>query len=662
MNSRFSFSLLLSISIHFIAFATGYAGTDPVDVISYKIDVVIGEEEITETVIMTAQALKKVKALELELADTMKIQSCHIEGEKVLYERKGWDCELDLSKHKLSKGEFSLTFDLKGKPYTKFSKSRGGFTRTNICKEHAYIRSQYAWYPRKSDDPALYDITITSRNDWQVRTAGDLEGKKDEGDFTVWHFNLKHPDRRTGLVAGDYSIVEEESPQGILIDAMVYSGHEESGKALLRSAAGILEYYASLFGPVSLDRFTLVEMPAAFGEGSGYGETGYVLIGTGAFDEEGEASWAESLLAHEVCHAWWGHEVCFKHFASEMLATYGTHRYMEMAQGEEAVQQERKKSIAKFLSVAERQGEVNLEDIRDWGAQMNPAVYSAHAYEKGAMLLHILESTMGRAAFDKTLKDFLDKYRGATIDYRTVAKDLAGRKWTWVFDQWGKKGIPSLSEEHKVTRRGSSYHIQGSLTQEGTKKPFKIDLALRAVSDDRVHDHVVSVKKKKTAFKFTCPFSPDEIIMDPESRFIFSSSVPADVEALTDKIFEVANNPGLRDEDKLTGTLRDIERVLKTKPEHESVFHTAKGRCLFRLGRFDEALEEFEIALKGGAGGPFHRQWIYLRMGCIADLQKKRSDAKKYYKKAMGTSGSDFAYKKAERFLEKPYRGHERDG
>ena len=42
------------------------------------IDVVIGEEEITETVILTAQALKKVKILELELADTMKINSCQM--------------------------------------------------------------------------------------------------------------------------------------------------------------------------------------------------------------------------------------------------------------------------------------------------------------------------------------------------------------------------------------------------------------------------------------------------------------------------------------------------------------------------------------------------------------------------------------------------------
>jgi tetratricopeptide (TPR) repeat protein len=125
----------------------------------------------------------------------------------------------------------------------------------------------------------------------------------------------------------------------------------------------------------------------------------------------------------------------------------------------------------------------------------------------------------------------------------------------------------------------------------------------------------------------------------------------------------VANSPGESNKEKLEMTIRNIRRLINADLA-ETHHHTALGRCLFRLGKFDEAIKAFKKALEGGAGGPFHRQWIYLRLGCIADLKKKRSDAIDYYKKATAITrnGSDFAMNKAKRFLERPYKGHKKDG
>ena len=159
---------------------------DTVDVLSYKIDVTIESDRIHETVTINTTSKKPLKKLGLRLANTMKVISCQLNGADVPYDHGGWDLELDFSKAGSPKGEFSIAFQLEGRPYMEFSKEKGGFIRTNVCDEHAYIRSQYAWYPRREDDPAFYDTTLKVRKDWQVRTAGTLAETLEEGNWQTW--------------------------------------------------------------------------------------------------------------------------------------------------------------------------------------------------------------------------------------------------------------------------------------------------------------------------------------------------------------------------------------------------------------------------------------------------------------------------------------------
>ncbi len=70
-------------------------------------------------------------------------------------------------------------------------------------------------------------------------------------------------------------------------------------------------------------------------------------------------------------------------------------------------------------------------------------------------------------------------------------------------------------------------------------------------------------------------------------------------------------------------------------------------------------------ALSGGAGGPFHRAWLHLRLGNIADLEGQRSAALEQYKKVLSSSdvpSHQFQKGLAERFTKQPYRGYATDG
>ena len=134
-----------------------------------------------------------------------------------------------------------------------------------------------------------------------------------------------------------------------------------------------------------------------------------------------------------------------------------------------------------------------------------------------------------------------------------------------------------------------------------------------------------------------------------------------DPDKVIDEAFEVVSDPGQGNPAKCRKTIALLRSLLKAGAgKYEGLCYTGIGRCLFRLGEFDDAIEAFEKSLKLGSGGPFHRAWIRLRLGCIADVRKEREKALAYYEKVL-ESGKGYTAKLAARFIETPYRGYEID-
>ena len=99
--------------------------------------------------------------------------------------------------------------------------------------------------------------------------------------------------------------------------------------------------------------------------------------------------------------------------------------------------------------------------------------------------------------------------------------------------------------------------------------------------------------------------------------------------------YGVVSNPRMGDEDKLRQAIEDFKKLINAKVPKVSESRAAIGRCLFRLGKLDEAKAALEEAINMRDSGPFWRAWINLRLGCIVDLKKRRSEAEAYYKKVL---------------------------
>jgi tetratricopeptide (TPR) repeat protein len=209
--------------------------------------------------------------------------------------------------------------------------------------------------------------------------------------------------------------------------------------------------------------------------------------------------------------------------------------------------------------------------------------------------------------------------------------------------------------------------VTGRILQSGTGKPFSMSVPIVALCGEERFETEVKLSGAEAKFKLATSAEPDAVVVDPDWELLIARDLgDFDPKKILEAAMKVANTPGESNADVLARAVADLRGLLAKSAlsgGEEGAAHTAIGRCLFRLGQLDEAEQELNEALRLGAGGPFHRGWAHLRLGCIADLRKDRKAALEHYRAVVDGSGSSkSAVEKAEAFLAKPYRGYASDG
>jgi leukotriene A-4 hydrolase/aminopeptidase len=173
----------------------------------------------------------------------------------------------------------------------------------------------------------------------------------------------------------------------------------------------------ALFGPYDWDRFDMLTMPPAFPYG-GMENPRLTFLTPSVI--AGDRSLVR-LLAHELAHSWTGNLVTnanAEHFwLNEGFTVYAERRIVEALEGEEMAalnaalwRRVLDENLARFAKQPE------LTKLRTQLAGVDPDdAYSQVPYQKGYFFLVVLEQTVGRDAFDRWLKSYLDAFRFGAI-------------------------------------------------------------------------------------------------------------------------------------------------------------------------------------------------------------------------------------------------------
>lgn len=168
----------------------------------------------------------------------------------------------------------------------------------------------------------------------------------------------------------------------------------------------------ALFGPYGWERFDILTMPPAFPYG-GMENPRLTFITPTVI--AGDRSLV-TLIAHELAHSWTGNLVTnanAEHFwLNEGFTVYAERRILEALHGGEAValhaalgRRSLDEAVARFATRPE------LTKLRTELTGIDPDdAFSRIPYEKGELFLRVLEAAVGRAAFDRWLRSYLEAF------------------------------------------------------------------------------------------------------------------------------------------------------------------------------------------------------------------------------------------------------------
>lgn len=223
------------------------------------------------------------------------------------------------------------------------------------------------------------------------------------------------------------------------------------GAAISAKASQVMDHLVTLFGPLSIPNFSIIEFPDAVAEKTGIG--GASLMGGILMPANALKRFNYALFGHEMAHQWWGNKVLSRgnegsQMLSEGLAQYGSLQVVEAFDSSGAILY-RKTGYPGYI--ADQSGFGYLKNAAAGiDAPLNAlTAENGHTIgdSKGFMVLELLSNTIGKDTFHQALRTIGDKYHQSGLSWDQFLQEVErahGSSLQWFYDQWfNRTGAPA---------------------------------------------------------------------------------------------------------------------------------------------------------------------------------------------------------------------------
>ena len=397
------------------------------------------------------------------------------------------------------------------------------------CEAEGFRKITY--FPDRPDVMAKYRVMLRAdKQQYPVLLSnGNLIEEGDLGDgrhYALWEDPFKKPSYLFALVAGKLVCEEQhirlKSGRDALLQVWVEEGNLDKTAHAMSSLIKSIRWDEERFGlELDLDRFMIVavgdfNMGAMENKGLNIFNTKYVLANS-RIATDADYAGIESVVAHEYFHNWTGNRVtCRDWFQLSLKEGLTVFRDQEFS--------------ADMMGSASGRAVKRIEDVRvlraaqfpeDGGPMAHPVrpdsyveinnFYTLTIYEKGAEVVRMYQTLLGREAFRTGMDLYFARHDGQAVtcdDFRAAMADAAGRNLAQ-FERWySQAGTPRVKVETEYDEVNHTYTVQ--LTQacpstpgQQHKLPMHIpvavglidaqgdDVPLRLAHDSAPHDHVI---------------------------------------------------------------------------------------------------------------------------------------------------------------------------
>ncbi len=311
-----------------------------------------------------------------------------------------------------------------------------GFRRITYFMDRPDVMASYSVTLRA--DKQKYPVLLSNGN---LVTSGALEGAGNEGrHFATWVDPHKKPSYLFALVAGQLVCREQRitsrAGKEHLLQVYIRAGDLDKTEHAMNSLMASVVWDEARFGlPLDLDRFMIVatsdfNMGAMENKGLNIFNTKYVLANQ-ATATDADYSNIESVVGHEYFHNWTGNRItCRDWFQLSLKEGLTVFRDQEFSQdlcsepSARAVKRIEDVRLLRTAQFAEDAGPMAHPVRPDSYVEINN-FYTVTIYEKGAEVVRMMQTLVGRSGFAKGMSLYFARHDGQAVTCDDFAQAIA---------------------------------------------------------------------------------------------------------------------------------------------------------------------------------------------------------------------------------------------
>jgi aminopeptidase N len=559
----------------------------------------------------------------------------------------------------------SLTFEYSGPLSSMEDSPTPGLRFGSVDKTSAYLLLPARWFPLtnyptnrytatyKLIVPDTFAVAGTGKADVPTPMPGMPGIGKTAGQVS-YTFHCDQASPSGSFVAGSLQLTAAQV-EGHTFSVYTPPSQISSANSYAQTAAHIMEFFGESFGPLTdTTGLTIAQMPD--GTLEGYSAPGLLLVSA--------RSWStvkpnEGLLAELAAGQWFGDQVLPASAAdvwvTDGLARYGEAMYAEQSDGVAGLHN----ALQDFAV-----GALMYEDVAPIAEVQSIGAYSEQyrsiVEDKGAMVFHMLRTSLGDDQFNAVLHEFYQQYAGknASIDdFENIAAQHvpppkpmeASVNLPSFFSEWlTSTGVPEFDVKYTIYRTPKGFQVIGKISQNLDTFRMPVDVKVETEGNP-VNDRTLVVGNSSDfeVETFGRP-KPNGISIDPDNNLL-KSSPHLRVLAL------VARGEGQASLGKYYEAIQQYQRALDVQPTN-SLAHFRMAEAMFYQKNYNSAANEFRAAIGGDLDPKWVEVWAHIYMGKIYDILGQRERAVNEYSLAQhlkdDTAG---AQTEAQMYIRTPY-------
>ena len=409
-----------------------------------------------------------------------------------------------------------------------------GDTYCTQCEAEGFRRIMF--FPDRPDVLCQYTVTIKAdaeKYPYLLSNGNKVSEHVDEQGCRIvqWHDPFPKPCYLFALVAGDFDLLSDnfitQSGRDVRLELFVDKGAAAKGDFALQALKRAmrwdeqrfnLEYDLDIYMIVAVDFFN---MGAMENKGLNIFNSKYVLADAASATDRDYFN-IESIIGHEYFHNWTGNRVtCRDWFQLSLKEGLTVFRDQEFSADMGSA------TLCRIDAVKLIRSAQFAEDASPMAHPIRPEqvlemnnFYTVTVYDKGAEVIRMLQTLLGRERFAAGLALYLNRHDGqaATCDDFIQAMQDAGGAELALFSRWySQSGTPLVSVKQQYDAESKQFTLlvtqhTAPTADQLTKQPLLLPLAVELLfKHGRKQRHLFSLTA--TEQQFVVPDLPDEPVV-----------------------------------------------------------------------------------------------------------------------------------------------------